>query len=725
MPTLRIDLEYCYGIKKLRADFDFRSGAAYAIYAPNGSMKSSLAQTFKDAADGVESCDRVFPDRETRRVLSDANGDPVPPESILVLPPYDEVFGHNEKTSTLLVDRKLGKEYEELHTGVNRAAQALVSALKKQSGLKSGIEEEVALTFTKDPGAFHKALIRIREEVREQDHTALAGVDYRILFDEKALAFLRSKDVQDAVAEYIGLYNQLLEDSTYFRKGVFDYHNAATIAKALASNGFFKARHTVTLNASENREVSNETELAELIDEEKDAILNDAELRKRFAKVEKLITANVSLRGLQQYLADNEFLLARLNNIDQLKEDVWKSYFKAHEGLYEAAIEAYQVAQQRRGEIEQAAAAQHTQWEDVIQIFNSRFFVPFELVARNKTSVVLGAEGMLELGFTFVDGEERAPVERKELMRVLSTGEKKALYILNVLFEIEVRKRNGQDTILIVDDIADSFDYKNKYAIIQYLKDIADEDGFRQILLTHNFDFFRTVESRFVSYNQCLTASNGKSGLVLEKAQGIRNIFTKDWKKHLFDDGLKRMAAIPFVRNIVEYTRGEEDDTYQTLTSLVHWKEGSADVTQADLDKIFHDVLPDVGGTWDRPEELVIDAISDEVDVCLREERGANLEHKIVLAIGIRLAAERFMIDLIQDPEFVAELKWNQTQKLLKRVKEMEGVAPETVAALDMVVLMTPENIHLNSFMYEPILDMSDEHLRRLYLTVKSLTTPA
>ena len=35
---------------------------------------------------------------------------------------------------------------------------------------------------------------------------------------------------------------------------------------------------------------------------------------------------------------------------------------------------------------------------------------------------------------------------------------------------------------------------------------------------------------------------------------------------------------------------------------------------------------------------------------------------------------------------------------------------------MDRVNLMTPENIHLNSFMYEPILDMSGEHLCRLYL---------
>ena len=34
---------------------------------------------------------------------------------------------------------------------------------------------------------------------------------------------------------------------------------------------------------------------------------------------------------------------------------------------------------------------------------------------------------------------------------------------------------------------------------------------------------------------------------------------------------------------------------------------------------------------------------------------------------------------------------------------------------------MTPENIHLNSFMYEPILDMAPEHLKRLYADVKAV----
>ena len=40
---------------------------------------------------------------------------------------------------------------------------------------------------------------------------------------------------------------------------------------------------------------------------------------------------------------------------------------------------------------------------------------------------------------------------------------------------------------------------------------------------------------------------------------------------------------------------------------------------------------------------------------------------------------------------------------------------------LDRVTMMTSENIHLNNFMFEPIIDMSSEHLKRLYKEVKSL----
>ena len=40
---------------------------------------------------------------------------------------------------------------------------------------------------------------------------------------------------------------------------------------------------------------------------------------------------------------------------------------------------------------------------------------------------------------------------------------------------------------------------------------------------------------------------------------------------------------------------------------------------------------------------------------------------------------------------------------------------------LEQVAMLTPENIHLNSFMFEPIFDMSLLHLYDLYQEVKNL----
>lgn len=129
MNKLNVDLENCYGIKKLQKQFDFTEQTVYAIYAPNGAMKSSLAQTFKDVADGTLSKDRIFPARVCARAITDETGADLTKESVLVIPPYDEVFGHTEKTSTLLVDIKLRKEYEQLHVEIDKSKDSLLKAL--------------------------------------------------------------------------------------------------------------------------------------------------------------------------------------------------------------------------------------------------------------------------------------------------------------------------------------------------------------------------------------------------------------------------------------------------------------------------------------------------------------------------------------------------------------------------------------------------------------------
>lgn len=714
MKTVSIDLENCYGIKKLQAEFDFSKAKACAVYAPNGSMKSSLAQTFQDVADGVASKDRIFPARACRREIKDEAGADLPKEGVLVVRPYDEVLGHSPKTSTLLVNPALRQEYEALHADIDAAKETLLKALKEQSGSRRDIEKELSSTFTARDDQFYVALNRIKDEIAALPDAPLATVAYDVVFDDKVLALLATDEAKAAIQDYIKKYNELLAASTYFKKGTFNYYNAATVAKQLADNGFFEAKHSVTLNADAKLEITSQKELEELIAKEKDAISNDEELKRKFAKLDKLIQRNVTVRDFEAYLLNHEELLVRLGNVPAFKEDVWKSYLKVRLEPFQDLLNKYQAAQTRRKEIEEQAAKERTQWEEVIDMFNDRFFVPFKLEAVNRLSVILGQEPMLSLDFTFEDGIDKAAVDRSSLMQALSTGEKKAFYVLNILFEIEVRKKAQQETLIIVDDIADSFDYKNKYAIIQYLMDIAEDPHFKQIILTHNFDFYRTIQSRFVRYPDCFMASKTAAGLVLEQAAGIQNVFVKDWKPNFTAEPKKKIACIPFMRNLIEYTKDAADPDFVKLTSLLHWKADSDQITISDLDVIFNRLFGQNVASAEGAK-TVIALIEDEASGCLKAAEGINFENKIVLAMSIRLTAERFMVKRINDPAFVAGIDSNQTPKLLKKFRELFSTELKTLRILQRVALMTPENIHLNSFMYEPILDMSDGHLRKLY----------
>jgi|TARA_R110000782_G_scaffold82779_14_gene162652 energy-coupling factor transporter ATP-binding protein EcfA2 len=720
MQSLKIELEHCYGIRKLEHTFDFKKCKAVALYAPNGAMKSSLAKTFQDIADKKKTSDRMFPERVNKRVIVDDNGAELEPESILVVRPYDEDFGSSEKTSTLLVNAALRKDYEKLNAGVEEAKVLLLAAMKEQSGSKRDLAAEISSTFTRTTDQLLAGILRIAEEVANQADAPFADIPYDLVFDTKVVEMLEQDQIREALEDYVKRFNELIDQSTYFKKGTFTYYNASVIAKALADNGFFDAAHSVRLNADENIEITSSKQLDELVKNEKEGITADATLRKKFEAIEKLLYKNVSVRDFNSFIADHEDILPVLANVANFKEQVWKSYFVKNRDAFNRLIHEIRAAAERRKEIEEAARNERTAWQEVIDIFNDRFFVPFELKVKNLVSVVLEEEKIPKLGFTFKELGDRKDVEKGALLEVLSTGERRAFYILNIIFEIRAREKAGQKTLIIVDDIADSFDYKNKYAIIQYLKDISEDDNFRQVILTHNFDFFRTIQSRFVSYNSCFMVTRKEEGIEVNKAVGVKNIFVNDWKIHFGNAPRKRIASIPFMRNLVEFTKGESDPDYGTLTSLLHVKEDTDAIKDADLFDIYQRIFGAAPDNSTPTGSSILDLIYQEADGCLRDAAGANFENKIVLSIATRLRAEQYMLGRINDPTLAGAITGNQTTELLKKFRQ-DFPGDPAISTMDRVVLMTPENIHLNSFMYEPILDMSDEHLRKIYSDVKSL----
>ena len=721
MNRISVNLRHCYGIKALKHDFDFSNTRVFAIYAPNGAFKSSLALTFKDLSNGQQPKDRIFPDRVTVAEVTDENGADIENDRVLVVLSYDEELGPSEKTCTLLVDPKLRSEFAELQVRIDEAKQALLSLLKQQSKSRANLESEISLAIMKTHNEFRRALIRIKDEVQEQSDAPFANVEYDKIFADATITALNTKGLKELILEYITRYDEILAASTFFKKGIFDYFNAAQVADSLAKNGFFSASHSVNLkSAGETLEINTQAELAQVIEHEKEVILKDEKLIKTFDAVQAQLSKNAGLREFRNYLMENMSLLPHLSNIDKLRQDVIKSYIKAHEDAYINLLKTYEKVREREGIIFAEAEKQKTQWERVIDIFNRRFNVPFTLHINNRIDVMIGNARIMELGFTYNDGEDSTEIRRDELLNYLSSGEKKAFYILNVIFEVERRIKDQQETLVIVDDLADSFDYQNKYAIIEYLRDISDEGVFKQIILTHNFDFLRTIQSRFVSYASCLMGLKSDTGITLVQAEGVKNIFVNDWKIHFFDDDRKKVASIAFLRNLVEYSRGNTEPAYLKLTSMLHWRPDAAAMTVADLDTIFITVCNTPGASAD-PGRSIIDLIRTAADECLNAEPGLNLENKVVLSIATRLRAERFIADKLNDAAFLAGIDHHQTQQLITKFKKEFPAEIETAEVLDRVALMTPENIHLNSFMYEPIIDMDDDHLRKLYGEVRAL----
>lgn len=155
--------------------------------------------------------------------------------------------------------------------------------------------------------------------------------------------------------------------------------------------------------------------------------------------------------------------------------------------------------------------------EKAIEIYDKRFSVPYKMEIANLKGAIIG-ESIPKIEFSFTDGDQTVRMTRDKLdeLNTLSQGEKRALYLLNIIFEVEEIKQAHEETLFIVDDIADSFDYKNKYAIVEYLYEIAQDDKYSMIILSHNFDFYRTISSRLGLHRKNrLCAGSDQNGVVL------------------------------------------------------------------------------------------------------------------------------------------------------------------------------------------------------------------
>lgn len=545
---------------------------------------------------------------------------------------------------------------------------------------------------------------------------------YHDIFDksEKVKDFVNKN--RDLIEQYFNKYKELLSLSKVFKHtevGDFGTNHANDLKKALENNRFFKANHSLKIAGEE---ITNYQKLSDIFENEKNRILNNEGLKESFDKIEKVINANKELKAFKDAISKDNTLLAELLDYDSFRKKVLFSYLKQVIQNVKSLVNLYREKKPEIEEIIKQANKDQKEWESVIEIFNQRFLVPFKVELQNQKDILLNKD-TAQFRFIFSDNNQNIMnVQKEDLQKHLSGGEKRALYILQILFEIEARKRSDKVQLLVFDDISDSFDYRNKYAIIEYLKDFQECRQFKLFVMTHNFDFYRTLASRLnIPRKQIkMIHKNDAREIIFEEGRYLKS-FIK-WIRDSEDDK-DFFALIPFVRNLIEYTgfQADKDSNYIKLTSCLHIKKDTKNIQIQDISEIFDSVFG-TGRKKKKIEEdnskLYFETIYDIAEEIYndKDRNRIELQNKIILSMAIRLKAEEWMLNKLNQ-EFKSEK--NQTRELYDATKK--ELSDDEKRVIQKVLMITPENIHINSFMFEPILDTPLDHLYTCLEKVKNL----
>lgn len=563
-------------------------------------------------------------------------------------------------------------------------------------------------------------------------------IKYDEIFDKTLFKKINEEEFQNNVEEFISKNNEIYKNYGFLEKGKFSYAEFKIIAEELKKNNFFVQCNSIRLNDS--IVIKDEKELKEWVDK------IDKEIKEipALSSINKLLNTGKG-RNLKQIIENNIEIVPYLKreNTNLLKEQLWISYIKDNEENFNKLKESFKSIEE---EIENHKN-ETTEWEKALEIFEKRFSPPYKMNIANKFASIIG-EGLPAVLFEFKNHNNET--QKKEYnqealneLGILSQGERRALYLLNIIFDIEKlkieNKTNPKDLLIIIDDIADSFDYKNKYAIIEYLNEIAEIPGFKLIILTHNFDFYRAINLRLaISKSNMLYAIKQNNKIKLEKFQlNIDDkIFFLDWIKEL--NNRKFIALIPYVRNIIQFTNKiENNDDYKTLTKVLHISDtnlvSNKKVKYNEIFDIFSKYIKfpdDIIEKWENNSELleIYNEANDVLDQYkndkLELKLELELELKVVLSIAIRLKSEEYMIKKLKlngvDDKEINQNK--QTGQLFNLCLKNKLIPQNDQLILKKALIIMPENVHINSFMYEPLIDTELEDLIKSYNDIKNLT---
>lgn len=744
MCKLEIELEHCYGIKKFTGEF-FSEENVELLYAPNGTMKTSLTKTLEDVSAKKEThpCDLINPNNITKCKVTFGqygyilennhieNFNPIP--NIRVFKSRAEKFSDgmlSANIQNLLADnehkKKLGeniKDIENIFKEIHDKVDLVIKELRKNdkqiptmNDFFKGLSLDNLLDLKK-PKQFKEYEKIIDILLNKKNTMQIEEEYYSMIIPENLMQVFTDNKAE--IEEYIITAENIAKADDYF-SSEFSLKEIDKIKTGLDKGNFFLRHKAITKN--DQREFDSIDEYNEYVEQKSNLVFQNKNLRQKF----DVLASAFGKKKNDGYLNKVKNNMNLLSLIIESGAPIFN--LNILQGICADELEnlstAYSNYKKNKEKIIETARKDKQLWEEVVTEFNQRFHLPYQIEIINKEDALLNDE-IPELQFFSINKDTDTVVDPKSIGETVSQGEERAYFLLNILLQIHSLEQqqavtNNEKFLLVFDDIVDSFDYKNKYAIIEYLYDISiKQDCFKMLILTHNFDFFKTVSSRLNCNSQfCFKSTDGKIEITNNLEKNILKGYMKVYKAKATEkngapkyEHKRLIAMVPFIRNIAEYLGYSTE--FKDLTSCLHIKPQNLKIDE--IYKHINTVASISQSNIQKCNIDFIDVLFDEANNCIENPCSNDelLTDKVILAIACRLLLEKIIIhELGVNKIKMDNIKKNQTREL---IKEITPDKEELKKLGNRVSIITPETIHLNSFMIEPILDLSKDEFVHLY----------
>lgn len=696
-----IRLENAYGINKLRVNINSAKKLFQnIIYSKNGTFKTSFSRTLYQISNGEKNLvkDRIT-DKTANidmKIITESGEINDLTNRFLVFSreiyesEHKDLSKHSVELERLTINKKDKKYIEQLIIDETEEIYLSLNTSLKKVGLKLDDVKELY-----DFGVVGEIewLIEFLKYINSANSADISKINLKKIF-QKAYNAIDDIDFKNKAEKYIEVFNNKIKIELFDDN--FDHTNCMDFISNLKKTSFLSeiSERGVVIKGEAYYDIK---KLEKLFDDAITKISSDPEVIEKTNELLKTMGTAQEAKNLRKEMVSDPLLIVQLS---LGRKEIIRIYLKQTGIDFNYWIKTLEKTKMEVSRKLKEAVEQKSLFDKAIEIYTNRFHPVFDISIENRAESVLGLQVPM-----IVFKHKRClskTINESELYSILSSGEKTTLNILKFIVEYEANK--SQRPFIILDDIVETFDYANRYAFIEYITDLVNQDV-PVVVLTHNFEFYRTISSRIPKLVNCIATSNDNGDVDICKNSNILRNIENVLK---INNESELLFSIPFVREANMILQKD----VELLTNCLHYKEDTISIILGDIVK---ELSVQVGFDVDSGKSYL--TFLKEIADGIQSFDNFDLVKKTILSIASRITLEEKVIGT--DFSKLENVDKNQTRYLLNTYKN--DLTEDAINLLERVQLFTPEFIHANSFMYEPLIDIEGHYMFELYEDIKKI----